>query len=250
MAIVAFVLAILGVCPLVGFCAMILGCIANWRLVGRSEPRRGRGLALWAIGIGSGTTLIWMLLWSSAQVQITGLLERRIETRIDAVIAGAMSGDVAAVQAEFDPTSQPTEAAVEAFATDLLAAGLEIRGISVSNFAYLSGALIPRSRADVQIELADGRPWTGSVTMIQRPVAGDPSEIDDVLSLERLVSQPMIVDLGLIGPSGRRLELQGTVTGPIDGSDYTGPQSNSGPEFGPEPSAAGSSSLEGAATDP
>lgn len=230
MAIVAFVLAILGICPLVGFFAMILGCIANWRLVGRAEPRRGRGLALWAIGIGSGTTLIWMLLWSSAQTQITSLLETRIEARIDVVLVESQAGNVAAVQAQFDPTSQPTPAAISRFADAVRAADLQIRGISVSNFAYLSGTLIPRSRADVRIELANGRPWTGTVTMVQRPVTADPEKLDDLMSLERLVSQPMILELGLIGPSGQRLELVGAAgvaqagaeAGPAGGSDYTG----------------------------
>ncbi len=221
MAITAFVLAILGVCPPIGFFAMILGCIANWRLVGRRELRRGRGLALWAIGIGSGTTLAWMMLWSAAQERITGLLETRIETSITVILADSAAGDVAAVQAQFDHTSQPTAQAISAFAQAMVDADLSIRGVSVSNFGYLAGDVMPKSRADVQFEMTDGRPWTGSVTMVQRPVATDSAALGDLLSLDNLVSQPMILEFGLIGPSGQRLELAGTVVGPMHQSDYT-----------------------------
>ena len=225
LAIVAFVLAILGVCPPIGFFAMILGCIANWRLVGRTKPRRGRGLALWAIGIGSGTTIAWMLLWSAAQERVTDILEARIESRIELVLLESDTGNTAAIRAQFDPTSRPTDESIAKFADELKALDLNVRGISVSNFAYLTGGLVSRSRADLRVELADGRPWTGSVTMVQRPVASQSPSLGDLLSLETIVSQPMLLEIGLIGPSGRRLDLVGTASSPNGQSDYTADES-------------------------
>ena len=79
MAVVAFACGLAGLCPGVGFAAMIMGFVANLRIVRSRGRLRGRGYALWGLGLGTATTFIWLSAWDMLGTRVLELLEERME---------------------------------------------------------------------------------------------------------------------------------------------------------------------------
>ena len=55
---------------MLGLIAMVLGFVANLRIVRSGGRLRGRGYALWGLGLGTATTFIWLSLWDIAGTRV------------------------------------------------------------------------------------------------------------------------------------------------------------------------------------
>ena len=201
LAIVAFVCGLAGVCPGVGLVGMVLGFIANLQIVRSGGRLRGRGYALWALGLGAGWTFIWMSLLSNFTEWYTGQITDRMESRIQQVITAGVAGDRAEVESLVDPGGDRASDAIERFVEDARESRIEVWTVSVGIPAGVDGVLDPVQQADVTMHAADRSVWSGTARFLVGPRDPEnPSGIEEVLQVH-------LRRLHLIGPGGMALRL-------------------------------------------
>lgn len=201
LAVVAFICGLAGVCPGVGLLGMILGFIANLQIIRSGRRLRGRGYALWALGLGAGWTFIWMSLLSNFSEWYTGQITGRMESQVQQVVTAASTGDRESLLSMLDPTASYAAGAIEDFMSDARDAGIEVWAVSVGIPVGIDGVLDPVQGADVTMHAEDRTVWSGSASFLVGPRDPDnPSGIEEVLQVH-------VRSLRLIGPKGRALRL-------------------------------------------
>lgn len=214
LAVVAFICGLAGVCPGVGLLGMILGFVANLQIVRSGGRLRGRGYALWALGIGAGWTFIWMSLLSNFSEWYTGQITGRMESQIEQVVTAATEGDRAGIESLLDPDGGHGAEMIDRFIEGARNAQIEVWTVSVGVPAGVDGVLDPVQSADVTMHAEDRSVWSGTASFLVGPRDPEnPSGIEEVLQVH-------LRSLRLIGPGGRALRLDAlsapSSSGPTD----------------------------------
>ena len=202
-AIAAFVLGLAGVCPPLGFIAMTLGFVAYFRIT-RSDGRlSGRGYALWALGLGAASTIIWFEVWDRSGKWVLGLWETRMEAEIREVFVAAWEDDADAIRVTLGIEPGDHQAGIDLFISDVREGDLEPWSISIKGLQPIDSPFSrPLMSADIRVDATDQTIWTGVARFVLEP----PTKVtfDD---LDSFVAQPFLQSFKLIGPEGRVLRL-------------------------------------------
>ena len=204
MAVVAFACGLAGLCPGVGFAAMIMGFVANLRIVRSRGRLRGRGYALWGLGLGTATTFIWLSAWDMLGTRVLELLEERMEEQVRLVFEAGAEADAPRIRSLMDLSPDSHVAGLSRFVEETKGGGLEPWSISVERPRQVeSDGGQPEMLVDLRIDDADGSIWTGTARFDL------PAPVVDEFSLESIVYRPRLAGLYLIGPGGRSIRLPG-----------------------------------------
>lgn len=202
LAITAFVLGLAGVCPPLGFFAMTMGLWAYLRIVQSRGLLGGRGFALWALGLGAATTIIWIEVWDRSGQWMLGVWEARMETEIREVFSAALAGDAGAIRGTLGLKPDEHQDGIELFISEVQAGGLEPWAISITRFQQTESSFSrPVVAADIRIDV-DQSIWTGVGRFVLEP----PTRLN-FDELDSFVAHPMLQGFKLIGPEGRALRL-------------------------------------------
>ena len=215
---------------MLGLIAMVLGFVANLRIARSGGRLRGRGYALWGLGLGTATTFIWLSLWDIAGTRVLETLESRMETQIRVVLDAGRDGDAGAIRAAmaFEPGLH--ELGIQRFITEVAGDGLDAWSISITNLRQAEGGSIPvEMDVDVRLDTTDEAIWTGTASFFLEPPTQPRLEIDS------LISNPRLQTVRLIGPDGRSVRLPE----PPDPIDTPAPSGEEGPEGGGVEAEAG-----------
>ncbi|MCP4834001.1 MAG: hypothetical protein GY895_04485 [Phycisphaera sp.] len=202
LAITAFAIGVAGICPMLGLVAMVLGFVANLRIVRSGGRLRGRGYALWGLGLGTATTFIWLSLWDIAGTRVLETLESRMETQIRVVLDAGRDGDANAIRSAmaFEPGLH--ELGIQRFIAEVGGDGLDAWSISITNLRQAESGSIPvEMDVDVRLDTTDQAIWTGTANFFLEPPLQPRLEIDS------LISNPRLQTIRLIGPDGRSIRL-------------------------------------------
>ena len=203
LAILTFILGLAGVCPPLGFVAMTVGFVAYFRITRNAGRLGGRGYALWGLGLGAASTIIWLQVWDRSGQWVMNLLAARMETEIREVFMAASDDDADAIRVTLDIEPGAHEAGIEMFITAVREGGLEPWSISVKGLQEIDSpfsALV--MAADIRVDATDRTIWTGAARFVLEPPTN--VSIDD---LESFSYQPLLQSFKLIGPEGRVLRL-------------------------------------------
>jgi hypothetical protein len=201
LAVTAFVVALAGFCPLMGLPAIVLGFIAHRRISRRPTVLRGRGLALWAIAIGSATSIAWLSVWNHVGTRMLDVLSGRMEVVVATAVDASIVGDAASLRSVLDgPAVDPAE--IDAFFADVREAGLATGRVSVVRFEQTETGMTPKIVAAVRILTDDGTRWTGEAGFRLRPPPFRGFSIED------LAAEPRLLSLRLFGPDGRAVRFR------------------------------------------
>lgn len=218
LSIAAFVLGLAGVCPPLGFIAMTLGFVAYFRITRNRGRLGGRGYALWALGLGAATTIIWLSVWDRMGTRFLELLEGRMEAEIQEVFVAASEDDPDAIRVILGIEPGGHEVGIQQFIDEVRDGGLEAWSIGIKNLKSVESPFSqPVMDVDVRIDATDQTTWNGVARFVLEPPVG--IAFDD---LESLVSHPRLEVLKLIGPEGRALrlpEVPGTVESTLEEVD-------------------------------
>lgn len=198
LAVVAFILGLAGLCPLAGLPAILLGFVAHARITRGHRRLRGRGLALWAVALGSATSLAWLGVWNHVGSRMLEVLSSRMETAITTTMSAAAAGDVDAVLGVLDGPAVDRDG-LDSLISQAAEAGVEAESISVTRFEQAEAGLTPLIIADVRVLMNDGEIWNGEVSFRLRPPAYRGMSIED------LAAEPRMVSMFVRGPNGRAL---------------------------------------------
>jgi hypothetical protein len=207
----AFVVALTGFCPLMGLPAIVLGFVAHIQIRRRPQKFRGRGLALWAIAIGSASSILWLSLIDHVGTRLLTSMNERMEVAIDTVLDAALSEDAAAMIPVLDRSAEDQEAIARMF-VDVKAAGLRPTRVSVLGLEALEGGATPRIETSVRVFTEDGGLWSGDAEFRLLP----PRAIE--LSFEALASEPRLISWRLQSSDGRTIEFPSRVLAGSDGA--------------------------------
>ncbi len=215
LAVSAFIVALTGFCPLMGLPAIILGFVAHRQISRRPDRTRGRGLALWAIAIGSASSIGWLSLWNHVGTRMLDVLSTRMEVVLTTAIEAAVDGDAQAVAGVLDgPAVDRKE--IEAFLIDVRSTGLEPDRISIVRFEETETGVTPRLVAAIRVSANDGVLWTGEAAFRLRPPPYRGMSIED------LAAEPRLCSISLLGPDGRSIRYRDGVRGASRGEEESG----------------------------
>ncbi len=221
LAVTAFVVALAGLCPLMGLPAIVLGFVAHRRILRRPNVLRGRGLALWAIAIGSATSLAWLSVWNHVGTRMLDVLSGRMEVVVATAVDASIVGDAASLRSVLDgPAVDPAE--IDAFFADVREAGLATGRVSVVRFEQTETGMTPKIVAAVRIMTDDGTRWTGEAGFRLRPPPFRG------FSIEELAAEPRLLSLQVFGPEGRAVRYRVGSRPVLDVEDTAALESTSG----------------------
>ena len=203
LALAAFILGLAGVCPPLGFAAMMLGFIAYFRITRSAGGLKGRGYALWALGLGAATTIIWIEVWDRSGTWAMELWESRLETEIREGFAAALANEPDAIRATMEIEPGEHQAGIERFIEAVRDGGLEPWAISIQGFESIDSSFArPLMQANIRIDATDQTIWTGVARFILEPPVQ--ASFDD---LDSFLAHPALRSFKFIGPEGRALRL-------------------------------------------
>lgn len=187
---------------MLGLVAMVLGFIANLRIVRSGGRLRGRGYALWGLGLGTATTFIWLSLWDIAGTRVLETLETRMESQIRIVLDAGRGGDADAIRAAMALEPGGHDAGIRRFIEEVDGDGLDAWSISIKNLRQADGAAMPVVMdVDVRLDATDQSIWTGTANFLLEP------PLQPRLEFDALISTPRLQGIRLIGPEGRSIRL-------------------------------------------
>jgi hypothetical protein len=227
LAVVAFVIALTGVCPLMGLPAIVLGFIAHRRISRRPDLLRGRVLALWAIALGSAWSILWLSVWNHVGGRVLDVLSTRMEVVVATAIEAAIDGDDESLRSILDgPAVDSSE--IEALFVDAREAGLAPGRVSVVRFEETETGMTPRIVAAIRILDDNGTVLTGEAGFRLRPPPFRGFAVED------LAAEPRLLSLRLLGPDGHVIRyrsgerIRGVESAPTarDAVDSTDSQAN------------------------
>jgi hypothetical protein len=195
-----------------GLPAIVLGFIAHRQISRRPDRSRGRGLALWAIAIGSASSIAWLSLWNHVGTRMLDVLSGRMEVVLTTAMEGAVDGDADAVRSVLDGPAIDGEE-IEAFLVDVRTAGLAAERISIVRFEETETGVSPRLVAAIRVIDTDGVLWTGEAAFRLRPPPYRGMSIED------LAAEPRLCSIRLLGPDGRSIRYRNGERGPTEPSN-------------------------------
>ena len=203
LAIAAFVMGLGGVCPPLGFIAMIMGFVAYFRITRSGGRMGGRGYALWALVIGAATTIIWIEVWDRSGSWVLEQWETGMETEIREIFAAASEDDADAIRVSMGIEPGGHQEGIEGFISEVRGGGLEPWSISIKAVKPVDSSLSqPVMEADVRVYATDQTIWTGVARFVL-----EPSGTFSLDSPDSLLARPVMQRFKLIGPDGRILRL-------------------------------------------
>ena len=209
LAVVAFICGLAGICPGVGLLGMILGFIANFQIVRSGGRLRGRGFALWGLGLGAASTFLWMSGFSAFSTVYFGVVSARMEADVRDLLLAAAVEDVSGVEGLIDRSCTFEESEIDRFMAEVRSAGLTPWSVGISDPLEVSGVVEQVMTVDVTIHAEDRSVWSGTAGFLLVPPALLMS-----LDIEGLAPDPRLRNLRLIGPGGRSLRLSGQSVDP------------------------------------
>jgi len=201
LAVSAFVVSLTGFCPLMGLPAIVLGFVAHLQISRRPDRTRGRGFALWAIAIGSASSIAWLSLWNHVGTRMLDVLSGRMEVALTTALDAAVDGDPDGVEMVLDGPAVDRDD-IDALLGDVRSAGLVPDRISIVRFDETETGMTPRIVAAIRVRDVDGVRWTGEAAFRLRPPPYRG------LSLEDLAAEPRLCSLWLFGPDGRSIRYR------------------------------------------
>lgn len=204
LSVVAFICGLAGICPGVGLIGVVLGFIANFQIVRSGGRIRGRGFALWGLGLGAGWTFLWMSGFSAFSSIYFDVVSARMETDVRNLLLAAAAEDVAAMEGLVDQSCTFDETDWEQLMLEVRSASIEPWSVGISEPLEVSGVVNQVMVVEITIHAEDRSVWSGSAGFLLVPPT-----ILASLDVEGLAPDPRLRTLRLIGPDGRSLRLTG-----------------------------------------
>lgn len=214
LSVVAFICGLAGICPGVGLIGVVLGFIANFQIVRSGGRIRGRGFALWGLGLGAGWTFLWMSGFSAFSSIYFSVVSARMESDVRDLLLAAAAEDIAVMEGLVDQSCTFDEAEFEQLILEVRSASIEPWSVGISEPLEVSGVVNQVMVVEVTIHAEDRSVWSGSAGFLLVPPT-----ILASLDVEGLAPDPRLRTLRLIGPDGRSLRLTGRP--PSEESDAT-----------------------------
>jgi hypothetical protein len=212
LAVAAFVVALAGFCPLMGLPAIVLGFVAHIQIRRRPQRFSGRGLALWAIAIGSASSILWLSLIDLFGTRLLTSMNERMEVAISTTLDAAWEEDAAALIPVLDRSAEDQESIARMF-VDVRAADLRPVRVSVIGLHALEGGATPRIETSVRVFAVDGGLWSGDAEFRLFPPRARE------LSIEALASEPRLISWRLQSSDGQTIEFPSRMPVASDGGD-------------------------------